>query len=459
MTEYLRKKLIDEAIDGALTDYDPADSGHPTSPFKDSDRFVQLKNMTSQIGPSTKTSVTSTSTKTLRNKHRDAQRRRKQRQQQQTAEHDDTKVHVKRRRLNALKDALQIKLDLQQDIVVSTTGWQGRRRGPLPKKNFTKEEVQQEFGLVHFPWNGKDSHLLLDQDFNVVGILLGQPRDKVEQPGEWEATCQDAFEALKLAASSMTFSDKECNHRRGPFLAVPHGISFGGGQKEPKHLNHDSAEKNEVLETLMQVKSIQRICKFASEGMRLYGARNYAYMNETMEALREHYDRRLDPKQRLRRPYDKAVGVFPCRSFNLGEQSVSYPHTDDANLAQSWCSITPLGSFDATKGGQLILWDLGLVVDFPSASTILIPSALILHANTPISPNETRFSIVQYAAAGLFRWVENGFMSEEAFLAQATKDQIKEHAEARQKRWGEAVKMFTNLQELLPRNSHSDNEQ
>ncbi|KAG6847732.1 hypothetical protein H0H93_006289 [Arthromyces matolae] len=448
MTEYLHQKLIEEAIDGPLTDYGPPDTGNKTS--SSPGKLLQLRNMASQIPPSTKITVASTSTKTLRNKNRDADRRRKQRQQQQAAQGDNVKVHAKKRRLDALKDALQIKLDLQQDVIVSTTGWQGRRRGPLPKKNFTKDEVQEEFGLAHFPWNGRQAKPHLDY-FNIVGILLGQPRDKVEQPGEWEATCQDAFEALKLAASSMTFSDKECNHRRGPFPAVPHGISFGGGQKEPKHLNHDSVHKNEVLEALMEVKSIQRICKFASEGLRLYGERNYNYMKETMEALREHYDTRLDPQQRLRRPYDEAVGVYPCRSFNLGEQSVSYPHTDDANLAQSWCSITPLGSFDATKGGQLILWDLGLVVDFPSASTVLIPSALILHANTPIAPNETRYSIVQYAAAGLFRWVENGFMSEEAFLSRATKDQIKEHVEAREKRWGEAAKMFTNLEELLKR--------
>ncbi|KAG6847607.1 hypothetical protein H0H93_007078 [Arthromyces matolae] len=453
ISEYLQKKLVEETLDGPLTDYDPSDSDNEifSCSNQKSPPNSQLHAFEGSTTPFTKPTVTSASPKTIRNKNRDSRRRNNKRQRQQTTEDDNVKLHAKKRRIAALKEALQIKLDLKEDVVVTTTGWQGARTGPLPKKNFTKEEAQKEYGLVHFPWDGRSSHLLLDQSLTIVGILLGRPRDKAEQPGEWNATCQDAFEALKIAASSMAFSEKETNHRRGPFPSVPHGISFGGGQEEPKHLSHGSEVKNQILENVMMQKSIQRICNFASEGLRLYSQRNYEYMEETMEALRQHYDECPEPRRRLRRPYDQSVGVFPCRSFNLGEQSVSYPHKDDANLAQSWCSITPLGSFDATQGGQLILWDLGIVVDFPSGSTILIPSALVLHSNAPISLYKTRYAIIQYAAAGLFQWVENGFMSEAAWIARATKKQIQMRLEVQKNRWVEAAKMFTTLQELLPK--------
>ncbi|KIK51794.1 hypothetical protein GYMLUDRAFT_979975 [Collybiopsis luxurians FD-317 M1] len=51
--------------------------------------------------------------------------------------------------------------------------------------------------------------------------------------------------------------------------------------------------------------------------------------------------------------------------------------------------IGPLGGrFDQTRSGQLILWELKLVIDFPHASTILIPSAVITHSNIPIHPND-----------------------------------------------------------------------
>jgi hypothetical protein len=174
----------------------------------------------------------------------------------------------------------------------------------------------------------------------------------------------------------------------------------------------------------------------------MYNERNFRYMETTLETLRQ------EEKLQLRRPYDSKVGVFPCRSFNLGDRSVSFPHTDDGNLAQGWCSITPLGSFDPEKGGHLVLWDFGLVVEFPPGSTALIPSALIKHSNTPIQTGETRFCIVQYAAGGLFRWVENGNMSEKDRLANESEEQLQAHLAKQDARWAKATEMFTTIDEL-----------
>lgn len=128
---------------------------------------------------------------------------------------------------------------------------------------------------------------------------------------------------------------------------------------------------------------------------------------------------------------------------------MSYPHTDTMNLAQSWCTITPLGSFDAKKGGQLVLWNLGLVIDFPAGSTILIPSALVIHSNAEIRAHETRYSVVQYVAGGLSRWVENGFMSNEDWERGASATQMKEREVRREERWARAIHMFSKLPDLM----------
>ena len=151
----------------------------------------------------------------------------------------------------------------------------------------------------------------------------------------------------------------------------------------------------------------------------------------------------------LKRPYDDSVGVYPCRSFNLGKQTASYPHVDLANLAQSWCTVTPIGSFDPKMGGHLVLKDLGLVVEFPPGTTILIPSALITHSNTPIRSHETRYPIVQYAAGGLFRWVENGFMTDAKWEETASKEQMDSREDDKKQRWKRALAAFTKLDELL----------
>jgi hypothetical protein len=81
------------------------------------------------------------------------------------------------------------------------------------------------------------------------------------------------------------------------------------------------------------------------------------------------------------------------------------------NLAQGFCSITAFGNFDHKKGGHMLLWDLGIAVEFPAHSTILIPSAFLEHSNTSTQEGETRRSITQYNASALFTWRANGFQT------------------------------------------------
>ncbi|KAJ3846362.1 hypothetical protein EV368DRAFT_52905, partial [Lentinula lateritia] len=56
----------------------------------------------------------------------------------------------------------------------------------------------------------------------------------------------------------------------------------------------------------------------------------------------------------------------------------------------------------------LILWELKLVIDFPHAATVFIPSGVITHSNTPIAAGESQMSFTQYMAVAIFWWVGNG---------------------------------------------------
>jgi len=170
------------------------------------------------------------------------------------------------------------------------------------------------------------------------------------------------------------------------------------------------------------------------------------HMVERVRATSDHSD---GTPGDLRRPADKPLGVFPCRTFNVDMQSVSRPHTDQGNLAQGWCSITPLGEFNHTLGGHLVLWDLGLIVQFPPGCTVLIPSSIVCHSNTSLQPGEVRHVIVQYASGRLFRWVYNGLMTDKEWLEQARPEDRDQRKRVEQKRrWHEAVESFLTLGEL-----------
>jgi len=95
-------------------------------------------------------------------------------------------------------------------------------------------------------------------------------------------------------------------------------------------------------------------------------------------------------------------------TFNFGPQTATLPHKDLKNLSWGWCSVTSFGTYDPTKGGHLVLWDLNLVVEFPPYSTIFLPSAIVMHSNTGVGEDETRLTVTQYSSGGLFSWVAHG---------------------------------------------------
>lgn len=104
--------------------------------------------------------------------------------------------------------------------------------------------------------------------------------------------------------------------------------------------------------------------------------------------------------------------VFPAAAFNFGPKVWTFKHRDVFNCPFGMCAIQALGRFDPKKGGHIILWEPKLIIEFPAASLVLIPSATITHSNVPIADGDERASFTQYCPGGLFRYVDSGFLTE-----------------------------------------------
>lgn len=174
------------------------------------------------------------------------------------------------------------------------------------------------------------------------------------------------------------------------------------------------------------------------------------YFQSFAPRLFDHYMKTLDDliswSPQAIRIYEGSA--FAAMTFNLGPRTETFPHRDWANLCWGWCAICALGNFDPDKGGHLILWDLRLVIRFPSGGTILIPSAMVRHSNASVGMNETRYSVTQYSAGGLFRWVENGFVTDAKWLEGASEDMKEERQKKQKARWQKGLTMLSKLSEL-----------
>lgn len=268
---------------------------------------------------------------------------------------------------------------------------------------------------------------------------VGQPNDE-GQPEEqkWSKAMEDAATAMEEAREQCSFKPEDLDHRRGPFPALAAGVSFGGGQVIPGNLTHNQSNRK-VLQKLLRHPSFVRMSNFANGAFATWFPKMYSYYHETLGSLyawNENLDR-LFPGS-----------VWAAMSFNFGPATWCYRHRDWGNLAFGVCIITSAGKFDSTRGGHLILWECGLVIEFPAGASIIIPSAVISHSNLPIQPQETRYSFTQYAAGGLFRWVERGFQKEGSYTkglsaAERAAEQVRR---ATRKDFG--LSLFSTMNEL-----------
>lgn len=168
----------------------------------------------------------------------------------------------------------------------------------------------------------------------------------------------------------------------------------------------------------------------------LWFPKNYRYYKSNLDKLFE--------RTGLRRIFPKSV--FPSAALNCGPGVCTKKHTDCKNCPFGVCTVTSLGRFNPKTGGHLVLWELGIAVEFPPGSTILLPSATISHSNTPVAHGEVRASFTQYASGGLFRWVDYGFQTEKDLK----KDRVayRNMLQAQPDRWRLGVSLYSTFAEL-----------
>ena len=264
----------------------------------------------------------------------------------------------------------------------------------------------------------------------------GQPAEQ-----KWPKAMSSLVDEVEEARAQCSFGPKDLDHRRGPFPALAAGVSMGGGQPMPGNLAHNRLNRK-VLRKLLHHPSLIRISKHTNGAFATWFPKMYEYYRHTLGSLYKQ-------DEELERLFPDSV--WAAMSFNFGPATWCYRHKDWGNLAFGVCVITSAGKFDSTLGGHLILWECGLVIEFPPGASIIIPSAVVGHSNVIIQPHETRYSFTQYAAGGLFRWVEHGFQKEDSYTKglSAAEHAVEDARREARKHFG--LSLFSTMDELCAR--------
>lgn len=277
---------------------------------------------------------------------------------------------------------------------------------------------------------------IVDKNGVCIGLLAGQPGDP-----DWPKLQLKGADSLEKARTKCRVSEACSDHRRGQFTTLRTGFSHGGGQTQPRNLANNVTNQC-IIDDLNSQDVFQRIagfmsCKSFSTVTSFVLTNHLAVFERQFPELHEYYVEKLSALQSndpsLEKPFSNSV--FSSTTYNLGPWTECLPHVDFANLAFGLCGITALGSFEHKEGGHLILWELGLVIEFPPGSTILIPSAIINHSNVAIAEKERRYSFTGYSAGALFRWVDHDFKKVESYRKSLTVSELAILDETNANRW------------------------
>jgi hypothetical protein len=165
----------------------------------------------------------------------------------------------------------------------------------------------------------------------------------------------------------------------------------------------------------------------------------YIYMDGVISSVIDWYAERGIT---LSRAFPRSV--YPAATWNFPPNVYTCPHRDAGNAPCLPCSVTALGDFDPNTGGEMVLFELGVVIKLPAGSTIHLCSGSITHYNLPVGKDESRSSFTQYMAGGLARHVAFGYKSESAL----SQDHLDYFANTVHERWEDALDLFSSPESI-----------
>ncbi|KAJ3570686.1 hypothetical protein NP233_g4244 [Leucocoprinus birnbaumii] len=260
------------------------------------------------------------------------------------------------------------------------------------------DDPEEPYKLIE--WDGIKPVMLVDDSDTVIGALAGQP-----DHDSYRAECEKLFGLMTNQAQLADFDSDNLSHRRGPYPTMDVGITYAPTRNPDIH-NLKLSELEKKLDAEFRKQGSEDIIQgFVESCFDLYAHGVFNYYKDHMDRLRQN------PKYH-RLIHNNAHGVYPGKSRNWPPGVFTWPHCDVMNLAFGWCAIVALGRFQPHRSGHLVIHNLRLVVQFPPGACILIPSAFLWHSNIPIHRDDERASLTFYAPNGLFRFIDNDFMTE-----------------------------------------------
>ncbi|KAG5640461.1 hypothetical protein DXG03_008580, partial [Asterophora parasitica] len=213
--------------------------------------------------------------------------------------------------------------------------WVGKRVPPSQDTPWTLDMcLAQGFKLISF--TERVAHVVTGRDGRGIVFMVGKSNDD-----SWSGVIAAADELIMNARihgeREGLFKPEQVEHRRGKFVALAAGVSYGGGQTKPGNLKHPDKVRD-LLDSILGDSNIKRIAGFQSSERlasillsadRHLGAFAY-YAPKIYKNYVAHLEKLYEHDQGLKMNFSNRV--FPAITINFGPDTVTLDHTDSGNV-------------------------------------------------------------------------------------------------------------------------------
>ncbi|KAJ6449414.1 hypothetical protein C8R47DRAFT_1084721 [Mycena vitilis] len=256
-------------------------------------------------------------------------------------------------------------------------------------------ESQFRFRLI--VWGGGSTRTVHAQDKSLVLVLGGYPRNR-----QWHKTVTDpATRDCEAAIRDLRQPQEDIDAKLRPALSGGVGDTFNEPIVPTPPYGH--VLNALVFFQLFSTLAMKRLAGYGSILLQIYCKAAHSRLQAQKEEFLKRYPEAMYPSD---------TSVYSAATFDFGAPR---------RTANPTATKPPLGA--CLKGGHIILWDLGLVITFPAGASILIPTGLVRYSFVRVRPGESRYSLLQWAGAGMGRWFENGQRTDADFGARATREE------------------------------------
>lgn len=114
-------------------------------------------------------------------------------------------------------------------------------------------------------------------------------------------------------------------------------------------------------------------------------------------------------------------GIWPSVAFNHHRAATKH-HRDSSNPPGFPCGILLAELADPSKGGELVLEELKLILELHPGDIVIFPSALITHWNLPLHADQIRSSIAVWASGMVQMWADEDCQPRQASGSRPRRD-------------------------------------